>query len=115
MYTVTFYSFKGGVGRTLALANVGLELARTGRRVLLVDFDLEAPGLDTFDLLRPKEPCPGLVEYVHDFSQDKSSPDARDYIYEVPGVGQRDGRLWIMPAGLEGEGYSRKLSQNKLG
>jgi len=41
MYTVTFYSFKGGVGRTLALANVGLELARTGRRVLLVDFDLE--------------------------------------------------------------------------
>ena len=50
MYVTTFYSFKGGVGRTMALVNVAVELANTGRRVLVVDFDLEAPGLDTFDL-----------------------------------------------------------------
>jgi len=62
MYTVTFYSFKGGVGRTLALANIGLELARTGRRVLLVDFDLESPGIDTFEILRPRKSShPGMV------------------------------------------------------
>lgn len=42
---VTFYSFKGGVGRTMALANVGFLAALAGRRVLLVDWDLEAPGL----------------------------------------------------------------------
>jgi MinD-like ATPase involved in chromosome partitioning or flagellar assembly len=53
MYTITFYSFKGGVGRTFALVNVGAYLAKRGRRVLLVDFDLEAPGLETFDRLRP--------------------------------------------------------------
>jgi MinD-like ATPase involved in chromosome partitioning or flagellar assembly len=53
MYTITFYSFKGGVGRSLALANVGAHLALTGRKVLLVDFDLEAPGLDTFSKLDP--------------------------------------------------------------
>lgn len=44
----TFYSWKGGVGRTMALANVGVQLARRGKRVLLVDWDLEAPGLDRF-------------------------------------------------------------------
>ena len=52
MHIVTFYSFKGGVGRTLALVNIGIELAQTGKRVLLVDFDLEAPGLDTYKQLK---------------------------------------------------------------
>jgi len=42
---VTFYSFKGGVGRSLALLNVATILAGLGRRVLIIDFDLEAPGI----------------------------------------------------------------------
>lgn len=42
---VTFYSYKGGVGRTFALANVAVLLAKWGHRVLCVDWDLEAPGL----------------------------------------------------------------------
>ena len=45
---LTFYSWKGGVGRTMALANVAVQLARKGRRVLMVDWDLEAPGLDIY-------------------------------------------------------------------
>ncbi|MFM9067340.1 MAG: tyrosine-protein kinase family protein [Planctomycetota bacterium] len=47
---ITFYSWKGGVGRTMAVANVGVQLARRGKRVLLVDWDLEAPGLDRYFL-----------------------------------------------------------------
>jgi cellulose biosynthesis protein BcsQ len=45
---VTFYSYKGGVGRSMALANVADLMARSGLRVLMVDFDLEAPGLESF-------------------------------------------------------------------
>ena len=45
---ITFYSYKGGVGRTMALANVGVILSRWGARVLCVDWDLEAPGLHNF-------------------------------------------------------------------
>jgi MinD-like ATPase involved in chromosome partitioning or flagellar assembly len=45
---VTFYSYKGGVGRSMALANIALVLARGGKRVLVVDWDLEAPGLDKY-------------------------------------------------------------------
>jgi hypothetical protein len=47
---VTFYSWKGGVGRTMALANVAVQLARMGNTVLVVDWDLEAPGLDRYFL-----------------------------------------------------------------
>src|SRR5271170_5698666 len=45
---VTFYSWKGGVGRTMALANTAVQLARKGNRVLIVDWDLEAPGLSKY-------------------------------------------------------------------
>lgn len=44
----TFYSYKGGVGRSMALANTADILARRGLRVLMIDFDLEAPGLEEF-------------------------------------------------------------------
>lgn len=42
----TFFSYKGGVGRSMAVANVAADLTnRHGYRVLVVDWDLEAPGL----------------------------------------------------------------------
>ena len=47
-YIFTFYSFKGGVGRSMALMNVAYTLAGRGRHVLVVDMDLEAPGLSGF-------------------------------------------------------------------
>ncbi|MBK9643792.1 MAG: tyrosine-protein kinase family protein [Deltaproteobacteria bacterium] len=45
---VGFYSFKGGVGRSTAAAITALLMAREGRRILLVDLDLEAPGLEGY-------------------------------------------------------------------
>ena len=45
---VTFHSFQGGTGRSMAVANVGWILAAAGKKVLIVDWDLEAPGLHRF-------------------------------------------------------------------
>src|ERR1035438_4209500 len=44
----TFYSYKGGVGRSMALANVAECFYLQGLRVLMIDWDLEAPGLESF-------------------------------------------------------------------
>lgn len=41
----TLYSFKGGVGRTMAAANVAFTAAMNGLSVLVMDWDLEAPGM----------------------------------------------------------------------
>jgi hypothetical protein len=79
--------------------------------VLLVDFDLEAPGIDTYPLPRPKDPTPGLVEFVTEYILSNEAPDASRYIYESPGVGQRGGRLWVMPAGMQDDTYARRLSE----
>jgi MinD-like ATPase involved in chromosome partitioning or flagellar assembly len=111
MYTITFYSFKGGVGRTMALVNVAAQLAKMGRKVLVVDFDLEAPGLETFERLRPPQPHPGLVEYVTDYVRTKRSPDVREYIYSVDAIGKKNGQLWVMPAGRRDREYHIALSR----
>jgi tetratricopeptide (TPR) repeat protein len=64
---VTFYSFKGGTGRTMALANAAWILAANGKRVLVADWDLESPGLHRF--LQPfMNPAvgnePGIVDFI---------------------------------------------------
>ena len=65
--TVTFYSFKGGVGRTTALTHVAWILALRGRKVVAVDLDLEAPGLSTAFNLNP-QPKYGIVDYFYERS-----------------------------------------------
>lgn len=47
---ITFYSYKGGTGRSMALANVACELARQNPEggVLMLDWDSEAPGLHRY-------------------------------------------------------------------
>ncbi|MEM8505824.1 MAG: TIR domain-containing protein [Cyanobacteria bacterium P01_D01_bin.1] len=62
---ITFYSYKGGVGRTQSVANVAVLLSRWGYRVLCIDWDLEAPGLSLYfkDYIR-EEKRAGLVELV---------------------------------------------------
>ncbi|MDT3777683.1 tetratricopeptide repeat protein [Nitrospira sp. MA-1] len=49
---VTFYSYKGGTGRTMALVNcaglIAQNLPTDAKPLLLIDFDLEAPGLHRY-------------------------------------------------------------------
>jgi cellulose biosynthesis protein BcsQ len=57
---VTFYSYKGGTGRSMALANFAWILAASGNKVLTIDWDLEAPGLHRY--FRPFLIDPDLFE-----------------------------------------------------
>jgi hypothetical protein len=42
---IVFYSFKGGLGRSTAVASFAIQQARRGQRVVVLDFDLDAPGV----------------------------------------------------------------------
>ncbi|MEV0751261.1 FxSxx-COOH system tetratricopeptide repeat protein [Streptosporangium sp. NPDC050280] len=71
-HVVTFYSYKGGTGRTMALANTAWILAANGKRVLVVDWDLESPGLHKF--FRPFldrvtiGSTPGVIEMTNEYA-----------------------------------------------
>lgn len=109
MYTVTFYSYKGGVGRSQALINVAFELANRGRKVLIVDFDLEAPGLHTYKPFSNTPPQKGIVEFVNEFIDTSESPCVNDYLIESDvSLGAS---IWLMPAGRRDQDYACRLSK----
>ena len=93
----------------MAMANVGLSLAQAGRRVLLVDFDLEAPGLDTFDLLKPFEPTLGLVDFVTEYRITHNAPDVKRFVYE-PSLPKLHATVWVMPTGKQDATYAARLN-----
>jgi hypothetical protein len=80
---ITFYSFKGGTGRTMALANVAWILAANGKKVLIADWDLESPGLHRF--FQPfinddVSDRPGIIDFIRQYlwatNDAKIDPDA---------------------------------------
>lgn len=113
----TFYSYKGGVGRSMALANVAAAMARDGMRVLMVDFDLEAPGLEQFFPIdyRQLRQHEGLLDLLLRYKQAMArGPEPGDEpasfrrlseLFIVPIYDQlpSGGRLDLLPAGQRGD------------
>lgn len=103
---VTFYSYKGGVGRSFTLANIAILLARWGYRVLAIDWDLEAPGLhEYFAPLLREPPRTGLVELVNDFTTGTVESTA-SYVTHLD---IDDGVVDLIAAGAKDGGYARRV------
>jgi MinD-like ATPase involved in chromosome partitioning or flagellar assembly len=121
----TFYSYKGGTGRTFVLANVAFLLASQGKRVCVLDWDLEAPGLHRF--FRPfledseLEITEGLIDWLWDKTayQLSGTESSRDralleyYIvslyspqWELPNGGCLD----FLPAGRQDSEYAKRVT-----
>lgn len=125
---VTFYSYKGGTGRSMALANIAWILANCGRRVLAIDWDLEAPGLhryfEPFLTDRTLERSTGLVDFILSFataavSRQPKSPQSDWYIpysnllaHAVPIQWSfpDDGTLDFVPAGRQDAAYANRVN-----
>ncbi|MCL6449740.1 MAG: ParA family protein [Acetobacteraceae bacterium] len=102
----TFYSVRGGVGRTTALAYTALCLASRARRsVLCVDMDLEAPGLPSF--FGKEEGIPagqGLLSVLLALDQGES-PDIAQHVIRLTDAYE----LYCLPAGRIDADYARRL------
>jgi cellulose biosynthesis protein BcsQ len=123
----TFYSYKGGVGRSMALARAADILARAGLRVLMIDFDLEAPGLEQYFSVDQKSirSHAGLFDLIlaYKAAMAASVPAAAqnqnfrklDELFITPVYLQlpSGGKLDLMPAGRRGS--DEELSQYALG
>jgi uncharacterized protein YjbI with pentapeptide repeats len=76
---ITFYSYKGGVGRSMALVNVGEMLADVGYNVVLCDFDLEAPGLERYVSDDPESAAAmhanlGVIDLLEEYKETLARP-----------------------------------------
>jgi MinD-like ATPase involved in chromosome partitioning or flagellar assembly len=124
---VTFYSYKGGTGRTMALANIAWILAANGKRVLVADWDLESPGLHRF--FRPflnqtaVSATPGVIDMITEYkwatmrTHDLDPPDwhreyakVQRYAVSLEWDFPHDGLLDFLSAGRQIPDYSSAVA-----
>ncbi|MGW4212664.1 tyrosine-protein kinase family protein [Lentzea sp. NPDC004789] len=103
---ITFYSYKGGVGRSFTMANIAVLLARWGYRVLTIDWDLEAPGLHHyFAPVLQEAPKGGVIDLAHDFLSGAKQPTSHALEVDVTG----SGRLSLLAAGRMDRSYMGRM------
>jgi FxsC-like protein len=124
---ITFYSYKGGTGRSMALANTAWILASNRKRVLVLDWDLEAPGLHRYfhPFLEDKEltSSEGIIDFVIAFAAEAVSPSgAQEKDWYVPFANilsyasslkwdfASPGTLDFVPAGRQGPDYASRVN-----
>jgi len=101
----TFYSLKGGVGRTTALAYAALILASKGYKVVCVDMDLEAPGLTPlFGRESEMQEGMGVVHILGSLDRGETV-DLRRHLIR----GHESLDLYLVPAGQPDAEYARLL------
>lgn len=129
---ITFYSYKGGTGRTMALANTAALAARdTDGPVLMIDWDLEAPGLSHYfehyapnDMLEKKglfdliwlarKELPEMAYEQEDEDEEKlrrffdEAIDRHLIPLSLPGSKTA---VYLMKAGLVDKGYAKRINQ----
>ena len=128
---VVFFSIKGGVGRSTAMAATAWSLAQQGQRVLVLDLDLESPGLSSSLIPNDRRPSYGITDWlVEDLVGNgdavltemvATSTLSRDGdIYVVPAHGvvpgeyvSKLGRAWMPKVSMDGarESWSQRLQR----
>jgi hypothetical protein len=107
---IVFFSIKGGVGRSTALAATAWWLAQAGRRVLVLDLDLESPGLSSSLLPPDRQPRYGITDWLVEDLVDNG-----DVVFEsmiaTSGL-SHDGEIYVVPAhGADPGEYVPKLGR----
>lgn len=104
----TFYSLRGGVGRSTALAHSARLLAGQGFNVLCIDMDLEAPGLASLlNVDHMIEENLGTVALLVQAEISGSIDDLARHAIEIPAD---SGSIRVIPAGRTNANYARRLA-----
>jgi len=127
---ITFYSYKGGTGRSMALANIAWILASNSKRVLVLDWDLEAPGLQRyfrpFLVDRELTSSEGIVDLINHFIGEAITPleegetlppdwylpltDIGPYVISLNWKFPKGGQIDFIPAGRQGPDYAMRFA-----
>ncbi|QEP44750.1 ParA family protein [Ectothiorhodospiraceae bacterium BW-2] len=128
---IVFFSIKGGVGRSTASAVAAWSLAQSGKRVMVMDLDLESPGISSSLLPDERRPTYGITDWlvedlvengamVFDSMVARSDLSYDEEIYIVPAHGRdpgeyvaKLGRVWMPKIDEKGsqEPWFRRLSR----
>lgn len=120
----TFYSYKGGVGRTQLVANLAAYFCfHRSKKILLMEWDLEAPGLHYyFGKTNQDIHSEGLMELLQDYIKMIRTGLNRDEFDQLPHINPKKhicnlvetknntGKVDLLPAGNYNENYNRLIN-----
>lgn len=107
---IVFFSIKGGVGRSTALASTAWALAENGKRVLVLDLDLESPGLSSSLLPEDRRPIFGIVDWLVEDLVDNDQSVFEDMV--ATSDLSHNGEILVAPAhGVDPGEYVAKLGR----
>lgn len=112
----TLYSVKGGVGRSSTAAVLAWHLARKGERVLVVDLDLESPGLSTAILGPSAQPQFGVVDWLVEDLVGQGEAALQRMVASPAWRSDFEGEVRVVPAhGKDPGEYLAKLGRAYMG
>lgn len=103
---IAIHSYRGGTGKSNLTANLATAIALQGKRVAVVDTDLQSPGIHTLFGLNDTVSVKTLNDYlwkrspIQDTAQDVSSQ-----------LGMPEGKVFLVPASIDAEEIARILSE----
>lgn len=109
---IAVHSFRGGTGKSNSLANIAASLALEGRRVGIIDTDIQSPGIHVIFGLQPAEIKFTLNDYLW------GRCGMKDAAYDLTASLQREaggtkikGSLFLVPASIKANEISRILRE----
>ena len=104
---IAVHSFRGGTGKSNITANVALMVAATGKRVGIVDSDLQSPGIHVLFGLEQAHLHHTLNNYLWE------QCDLKDVIYDVtpPVIQARQGTIVLAPGSYQMDEITRIVQE----
>ena len=108
----TLFSVKGGVGRSTTAVVLAWHLARRGERVLVLDLDLESPGVSSAMLRADARPEFGVTDWFVENLVGQGDHVLRDMTGAPPWARDLEGEVRVAPAhGRDAGEYLAKLGR----
>lgn len=104
---VLVHSFRGGTGKSNTTANLATTIAKTGKRVAVVDTDIQSPGIHVLFGMEKVDPKSTLNQYLW------GNCSIQDVAHEVTpdAVKQQNGSIFLVPSSSDAGDITRILQE----
>lgn len=108
---ISVHSFRGGTGKSNTTANIAAQFALEGKRVAVVDTDIQSPGIHVLFGLDETKMGRTLNEYLRgDCAIEDVALHIGEHVDDADGRSQLRGTdLWLIPSSINGREISRVL------
>jgi len=104
---VSIHSYRGGTGKSNLTANLATAVALTGRRVGIVDTDIQSPGVHILFGLDDKQ----ITRTLNDYLYARCNIEDAAIAVQLPEVAAAGGRIYLVPSSLKSGDIARVLKE----